>query len=250
MSSSTSNPPAFSVFKSINYKALIEKKKRWLFVYISLFLALLALFILIISQIEIEGAPSKRAYESLNNEIYQWALHNKKRQDLDWLVVENTLTKGIRLTFNPNLLPNTPLFPSARATINPRYLPYIRQFSDFLKSLDLPHLDQRFVKNYQQLSRLGYQIQMTIRVEGHTDSRPLAKTAFYRNNVELSTFRAYTLMQQLLARTQLPPEDFAIVGYGSFHPLTQNPEDPQNRRVEVYLLPEMSQAEKTLESGH
>jgi chemotaxis protein MotB len=237
---SSSNLSASQAAKPKSFKALIEKQKRWLFVYISLFLALLALFILIISQIEIEGAPSKRAYENLNNEIYQWVLQNKNQQGLDWLVVENTLTKGIRLTFDPNQLPGVPLFPSARATINPRYLPYIRQFSDFLKTLDLPHLDQRFAKSYHLLESLGYQIQITIRVEGHTDSLPLAKTAFYRNNVELSTFRAYALMQQLLAQTQLPPDYFAIVGYGSFHPLTDNPEDPQNRRVEVYLLPEMN----------
>ncbi len=217
----------------------ITKEKRWLFIYISLFLAILALFILITSLIQIEGAPTKREFEKLSNELYQQVLKEKKKQGLDWLLVENTLAKGVRLTLDKAKMPATPLFPPARATLNPRYLPYLKAFSSLLRGLSLEEFKRRYRKSVNILDSLGYQVLFTIRVEGHTDSIPLAKTAFYRNNMELSAFRAYQVMKQLQKNTKLPPEMFAMAGYGSFHPITKDPADPRNRRVEIYILPSL-----------
>lgn len=217
----------------------VTREKRWLFVYISLFLAIMALFILITSLIQIEGAPTKREFEKLSNELYQQVLKEKKKRGLDWLLVENTLAKGVRLTLDKTKMSSTPLFPPARATLNPRYFPYLKEFSSLLQGLSLEEFKRRYHKSVNALESLGYQVLFTIRVEGHTDSTPLVKTAFYRNNMELSAFRAYQVMRQLQQNTQLPPEMFAMAGYGSFHPITKDPADPVNRRVEVYILPSL-----------
>jgi len=217
----------------------VTKERRWLFIYISLFLALLALFILITSLIQVEGAPAKREFQKLSNELYQQVMREKKQQGLDWLLIENTLAKGIRLNFDKSKMPSSPLFPPARATLNPRYLPYLKAFSELLKSLSLKEFHRRYRRSIETLDSLGYEVLFTIRVEGHTDSVPLAKTAFYRSNMELSAFRAYQVMQQLQHYTQLPASLFSMAGYGSFQPIMPNSADPRNRRVEVYIVPSL-----------
>ncbi len=217
----------------------VEKEKRWLFIYISLFLAILALFILITSLIQIEGAPAKREFERLSNELYQEVVKQKREMGIDWLVVENTLAKGVRLTFDKSKMPDSPLFPPARANLNPRYFPYLKEVSRLIQGLALQEFKRRYRKQIDSLASLGFDVLFTVRVEGHTDSVPLAKTAFYRNNMELSTFRAYQVMKALQKNTQLSPSFFSIAGYGSFHPLTDDPTDPKNRRVEVFLLPQL-----------
>ena len=231
-----------------NNQEIIEhsrREKRWLFIYISLFLAIMALFILITSLIQIEGAPAKREFEKLSNELYQQAIKLKKEEGLDWLLVENTLAKGVRLTLDKSKMPPVPIFPPARANLNPRYQPYLQQFSLFLKRLFIKEYQRRYQKSIQILNSLGYQVVFTVRVEGHTDSTPLAKTAFYRNNIELSAFRAYQVMKLLQKNTQLPPALFSMAAYGGFHPITQDPTDPRNRRVEVYILPALKALPET-----
>lgn len=85
----------------------------------------------------------------------------------------------------------------------------------------------------------GEQLIVTVRVEGHTDSQPLAKTALYQSNTELSSFRAYSLMRLIQLYTKLPPENLSIAGYGSFKPLVEDRSSSVNRRVEIYIIPEI-----------
>ncbi len=77
-----------------------------------------------------------------------------------------------------------------------------------------------------------------IRLEGHTDDKPI-RTYLYPSNWQLSTARAITVLKLLARRYHVSPERMAVAGYGEFHPLVANdtPENrAKNRRVDVVIL--------------
>jgi chemotaxis protein MotB len=80
-----------------------------------------------------------------------------------------------------------------------------------------------------------------IRVEGHTDDRPI-KTAEFPSNWELSAARAASVVHQFM-RQGIDPLRLEIVGLGEFHP--RQPNDTAegrnaNRRVVVLVLDQVS----------
>ena len=76
-----------------------------------------------------------------------------------------------------------------------------------------------------------------LRVEGHTDSMPIA-TAQFPSNWELSAARAASVVH-LFARQGIAPTRLAMVGYGEFRPREDNTDSDgrnRNRRVMVVIL--------------
>ncbi len=77
-------------------------------------------------------------------------------------------------------------------------------------------------------------INWILRVDGHTDSQPIA-TAQFRSNWELSTARAIAVVRYLTAQG-IPPSRLAAAGFGEFQPLDPGT-DPvargKNRRIEL-----------------
>ncbi len=76
-----------------------------------------------------------------------------------------------------------------------------------------------------------------IRVEGHTDNRPIKTVAFF-SNWELSAARAGSVVRVLQARG-VKPERLAVIGYGEHRPTHSNdtPEGRNaNRRVVIVIL--------------
>lgn len=85
-----------------------------------------------------------------------------------------------------------------------------------------------------------------VRVEGHTDDRPI-NTPEFPSNWELSTARATTVVRHFIDRHKYPPDQIAAVGYSSFRPYVPNNSIENralNRRVDVVVLTmELSAAE-------
>ncbi len=80
-----------------------------------------------------------------------------------------------------------------------------------------------------------------IRVEGHTDDRPI-KTAAFPSNWELSAARAASVVHQFM-RQGIDPLRMEIVGFGQFHPRQANSTlegRNANRRVVVLVLEQVS----------
>jgi len=79
-------------------------------------------------------------------------------------------------------------------------------------------------------------INWILRVDGHTDTIPIA-TAQFPSNWELSTARA-TSVVKLLIEQGIPPERLAAAGFGEFQPL-ESGDTPalraRNRRIELKL---------------
>jgi len=75
-----------------------------------------------------------------------------------------------------------------------------------------------------------------LRVEGHTDDRPI-KTARFRSNWDLSTARATAVLAKLAAEG-IEPSRLSAAGYGEFRPIASNATEDgrkQNRRVDLVV---------------
>jgi chemotaxis protein MotB len=80
-----------------------------------------------------------------------------------------------------------------------------------------------------------------IRVEGHTDNRPI-RTAAFPSNWELSAARAASVVHEF-TKTGIDPLRLEIVGFGEFHPRQSNDSVEgrnANRRVSVLVLEEVA----------
>src|SRR6202051_665443 len=83
-----------------------------------------------------------------------------------------------------------------------------------------------------------------IRVEGHTDDRPIRTSAF-PSNWELSAARAASVVHQF-TKQGIDPLRLEIVGFGEFHPRQANSSNEgrnANRRVAVLVLEAVSPAD-------
>lgn len=79
-----------------------------------------------------------------------------------------------------------------------------------------------------------------VRVQGHTDDVPLRAGGVFASNWELSAARAARVARVMIDRLKIPPEKFAVTGFGEFRPKLENSKGDearaQNRRVEVVLV--------------
>lgn len=86
------------------------------------------------------------------------------------------------------------------------------------------------------MRKIPQDIAWVLRVDGHTDVRPIASAQF-PSNWELSSARAIAVVQYLMSRG-IPPERLVAAGFGEFQPLDpERNEDAfrRNRRIELKL---------------
>jgi chemotaxis protein MotB len=110
------------------------------------------------------------------------------------------------------------LFPSGSGEFSPAAEPVLDKLAEVLKPFPNP-----------------------IRVEGHTDNRPIRTVAF-RSNWELSAARAASVVHQFTSQG-IDPLRLEIVGFGEFHPRQSNDTSDgrnANRRVVVLVLEEVA----------
>ena len=110
------------------------------------------------------------------------------------------------------------LFPSGAGEFSPQAAPVLDKLADVLKPFPNP-----------------------IRVEGHTDNRPI-KTASFPSNWELSAARAASVVHEF-TKAGIDPLRLEIVGFGEFRPRQPNDSSEgrnANRRVAVLVLEAVS----------
>ena len=106
------------------------------------------------------------------------------------------------------------LYPSGSATLSPSAAPIIDRLAEVLKPFPNP-----------------------IRVEGHTDSRPIETVAF-PSNWELSAARAASVVR-LFQHEGIDPTRLAVMGYAEYRPAQPNTTQQgrnANRRVVITIL--------------
>ena len=102
--------------------------------------------------------------------------------------------------------------------------------SDVLKQSSYPHL--------RRLTAVFKDLPNPIQIEGHSDNRPLGRSLRFKSNWELSSARAFSVLQFFL-RDGVAPEKLSAVGYGEYKPIKSN-DTPDgraaNRRIEINII--------------
>lgn len=90
----------------------------------------------------------------------------------------------------------------------------------------------------EAIARVLSHYKRPLRVEGHTDDRPIS-TPRFPSNWELSSARAAHIVRILVDDFAYPPERLSASGYAHFHPVAGNDSDEgrmRNRRVDIVVL--------------
>jgi chemotaxis protein MotB len=80
-------------------------------------------------------------------------------------------------------------------------------------------------------------IKWVLRVDGHTDARPLSAASPFKSNWELSAARAISVVQYLISKG-VSPQRLVAAGFGEFQPIDPGTADDalsRNRRIELKL---------------
>jgi chemotaxis protein MotB len=85
--------------------------------------------------------------------------------------------------------------------------------------------------------QIPLEINWVLRVDGHTDVRPLSGNSPFKSNWELSAERAISVVQYLITKG-VPPQRLVAAGFGEFQPIDSGTTDDaysRNRRIELKL---------------
>jgi chemotaxis protein MotB len=88
-------------------------------------------------------------------------------------------------------------------------------------------------------------------VEGNTDNVPINKPNI-RNNWDLSTLRASSVVQTLQNKYGVDPKRLTAGGRGEYNPIANNDSDgnkAKNRRTEIIITPKLDQFMELIEKG-
>jgi chemotaxis protein MotB len=130
---------------------------------------------------------------------------------------ENIRIVGDRFVFQSEVL-----FPSGSEEINDAGKVEMKKLADAIIELQ---------------KEIPPEINWVLRVDGHTDDRPLSGTGRYRDNWELSSARATSVVKFLIANG-VPANRLVAAGFGEFQPLDPAGTDEaraKNRRIELKL---------------
>lgn len=226
-----------------------DNPDRWLLTYADLITLLLAFFIIMYSMSRIDakkfgqvsqalqgilkgGGPSAIHLPDLNSlspghGIMRVGdlkmLQTKVQQQVNKLGRDKDVAAEVNERGLVIHIMESAMFDEARADLKPR----ARELLDLVAG-DIVHLPNQ------------------VRVEGHTDDRPI-NTDRFPSNWELSTARATAVVRYMIDNHGYPPEKISALGYASYRPFLPNnsmENRARNRRVDIVVLTmELSQKE-------
>ncbi len=124
--------------------------------------------------------------------------------------------EGDRFVFQSEVL-----FGSGQAVLNPEGQQQLQQLAETL---------------VQIAAEIPDDIEWILRVDGHTDERPIS-TARFPSNWELASARAISVVK-FLVQAGIPPENLVAAGFGEFQPIDDREDEiahRRNRRIEFKL---------------
>ncbi len=148
----------------------------------------------------------KKALAKLSKDIEEYANEKGVKSNINLRYGERGLCISIT---------GTVLYQDASATLTPEAKEFIKVISDQLKTLP----------NH-------------IRVEGHTDNRPII-TKEFPSNWELSAARSVNLVRYFIEELTFDPTRLSVAGYGEYRPVASNDTTEgrsKNRRIEIIIL--------------
>jgi chemotaxis protein MotB len=129
---------------------------------------------------------------------------------------------GVRVVGDRFVFESEVLFDTGRAELNPAGRGELDKLAAALSDLE---------------REIPPELNWVMRVDGHTDKRPLQGTGIFRSNWDLSAARAISVVQYLVTRG-VSPQHLVAAGFGEFQPIdTGDSEEAlrRNRRIELKL---------------
>lgn len=220
--------------------ALHENNERWLLTYADLITLLLAFFIVMYSMSRIDAKKFGAISSALTGVLKGSDLAQREREQMgklntggplklgDLRLMQRQIQQKVKTSGMANMISadvterglvisvkDATLFDEGKADLNPDALPVLRVIGREISG----------VSNH-------------VRVEGHTDPRPI-NTPRFPSNWELSTARSTSVLRYLIDSVNLAPQRISALGFGEYRPVVPNdsPEHmAQNRRVDIVLL--------------
>ncbi len=216
-----------------------ENLERWLLTYSDLITLLLAFFIVMYSMSRVDAKRFGKMAEALNGVlkggttvINKQNSESQKGHGLLQLGDLNMIQKQIEKRFNKLgredvvqteiterglvvHIMESALFKVGSATLEPKAKDV----------LDIVYEQIKGIPNH-------------VRVEGHTDDRPI-NTSLFPSNWELSTARATEVVRYFIDKFNFPPDKLSALGYGEYRPIRANnsiENRAKNRRVDIVIL--------------
>jgi chemotaxis protein MotB len=204
---------------------------RWLVSYADFITLLFALFVVLFASSQTDmgrtRAWSRSVSQAFDGHSAERAKHDAKTElmktseALVSALAEEIGSGEIRIAMEPRglviSLQESGFFPSGGDTLLSGAVPSMEKLASIIRKLPNP-----------------------IRLEGHTDARPISNSRFH-NNWELSAARGIAVLQSFQQRHGIPPERLAVVAYADTKPKATNDTDEgraTNRRVDVTILNE------------
>ena len=128
---------------------------------------------------------------------------------------------GIRVVGDRFVFDAEVLFPSGSADLNIEGLATLDQLAGAIRQLE---------------KEIPGDLPWVLRVDGHTDARPI-RSPLFPSNWELSSARAISVVKFLISRG-VQPQNLAAAGFGEFQPLEAGASEEalrRNRRIELKL---------------
>ena len=128
---------------------------------------------------------------------------------------------GIRVVGDRFVFDAEVLFPSGAADLNVNGLATLDQLANAIRDLE---------------KTIPGDLAWVLRVDGHTDARPI-RSAQFASNWELSSARATSVVKFLIAKG-VAPQNLAAAGFAEFQPLDAGASEEalrRNRRIELKL---------------
>ncbi|WP_295177830.1 OmpA family protein [uncultured Christiangramia sp.] len=111
-------------------------------------------------------------------------------------------------------------------------------------------VNQEGRKAVKQLgSVLAQNPDIAVLIEGHTDNVPYGGSGQLKDNWDLSTKRATSIVQILRENNQIDPQNLTAAGRGEYAPIAKNDSEAgkaKNRRIEVILTPKLDEITRVL----
>ncbi|WP_106496880.1 flagellar motor protein MotS [Lentibacillus sp. Marseille-P4043] len=153
-----------------------------------------------------EGSQKEDSLSNLMKDVEEYLDKNK----LNNVISASRTERGVVLVLQERIL-----FDSGEAAILDSGKPFLNKIGTLLKR----------IPNH-------------VKVEGHTDSRPISNFR-YPSNWELSGARASSVIRYLIKQNNFDESRFSFVGYGDTKPIVPNDSEKnwsKNRRVEIVIL--------------
>lgn len=209
-------------------------KAYWMITYGDMVTLLLTFFLLMIVILNEAESNIYRVVNLLLNEAETSLTQYIRQNKLDSYIHITRTTKGVQLTISGEYF-----FDINSAKIKPELESVLAYIGGTLRQSRLLRIqdDRELSGFYDALRKANQNLNIEIRVEGHTDNWPI-RGGEYKNNWELSTARALEVVQFISSSSGIPEAMFSSLGYGEFRPIADNSTEEgrsKNRRVEIFI---------------